>query len=212
MQNIPFWKMLVSWIFPLKIESFDSNKNILLTVNLQYGQLVVDSPNANFSFGNLHYVFQEVIASLNLSLEKKHDILILGFGAGSISEILKNKNIKHKITGIEYDEAIIEIAKKYFPYVLIDSEIIFTDAYFFAKTAKSSYDVIFIDLFNDTFILEKFQTKEFLKNILSLTKPNSIIVMNSMTNAKKLFKSWNNVFKETNYISVQENKVLIFKK
>ena len=71
MQNIPFWKMLVSWIFPLKIESFDSNKNILLTVNLQYGQLVVDSPNANFSFGNLHYVFQEVIASLNLSLEKK---------------------------------------------------------------------------------------------------------------------------------------------
>ena len=125
---------------------------------------------------------------------------------------MKNKNIKHKITGIEYDEAIIEIAKKYFPYVLIDSEIIFTDAYFFAKTAKSSYDVIFIDLFNDTFILEKFQTKEFLKNILSLTKPNSIIVMNSMTNAKKLFKSWNNVFKETNYISVQENKVLIFKK
>lgn len=212
MQNIPFWKILASWIFPLKIESFDSNKNILLTVNLQYGQLVVYSPNANFSFGNLHYVFQEVIASLNLSLEKKHDILILGFGAGSISEILKNKNIKHKITGIEYDEAIIEIAKKYFPYVLIDSEIIFTDAYFFAKTAKSSYDVIFIDLFNDTFILEKFQTKEFLKNILSLTKPNSIIVMNSMTNAKKLFKSWNNVFKETNYISVQENKVLIFKK
>ena len=208
MHNIPFWKIIVSWIYPLHIESFETNKNSSLDVVLQYGQLVVDTKTANFSFGNLHLIFQEAIELSKLAKNKNYNTLILGFGAGSISEILQYKNIQHNITGVEYDKAIIEIAKKYFPFVFNNATIIIEDAYKFIKENTETFDLVFIDLFYDTNVPEKFQKVEFLENVKKSLKNNSILLMNTMNEPKELFENWEKVFGNFNFYSIQENKVL----
>ena len=211
MHNIPFWKIILSWIYPFNIERFYTKKNNTLEVNLQYGQLVVDTKKANYSFGNLHYVFQQVLSSLDFTLEKKYNVLILGFGAGSISEILFNRLNNYKIVGIEYDPVIIQIAKKYFPHVLKNTKIEIVDAELFIQKNKDLYDLILIDLFVDTNVPNKFQTKEFLQNVYNSINSNGIVLMNSMNEPTELFENWKIVFNDFTFEAIQENKVLVYR-
>lgn len=211
MHNIPFWKIILSWIYPFNIERFYTEKNNTLEVNLQYGQLVVDTKKANYSFGNLHYVFQQVISSLDLTLEKKYNVLILGFGAGSISEILFNRLNNYKIVGIEYDPVIIQIAEKYFPHVLKNTKIEIVDAELFIQKNKDLYDLILIDLFVETNVPNKFQTKEFLQNVSNSLNSNGIVLMNSMNEPTELFDNWKLVFNDFTFEAIQENKVLVYR-
>ena len=86
-----------------------------------------------------------------------------------------------KITGVEIDPEIITIANTFFKLDEIKNlEIVIEDAFEFVLKTKIKYDLIIIDIFEDTtmpnFLFETF----FVNRICSLVKSHGFILFNTM--------------------------------
>lgn len=86
-----------------------------------------------------------------------------------------------KITGVEIDAAVVEIAKKYFGLENYNNvSIVIDDAFEFVLKTKEKYDLIIIDIFQDTkmpnFLYEDF----FINRINFLLNVNGFILFNTM--------------------------------
>lgn len=208
------WQKITSCIIPFNIEKVESKISGTLEVNLQYGTIVIDSPKANYSFGNLHVVFREALYSINLDFKKQHKVLVLGFGAGNIAHILYNEmHLNCSITGIELDIEMIGLGKKYYaPNLFKRSKIIIADAFEFVQTQTETYDLILVDIFIDTKTPEKFQTETFFEALKKALNTKGQILMNTMTDNSATKENWKKTFGNGDFISVQENEVLHFKK
>ncbi len=88
---------------------------------------------------------------------------------------------KGKITGVELDSEIIKVANKYFKLDQIKNlEIVIEDAFEFVLKTKNKYDLIIIDIFQDTtmpnFLFETF----FINRICYLLKSKGFVLFNTM--------------------------------
>jgi spermidine synthase len=110
------------------------------------------------------------------------NILILGVAGGSVVKTLVDEiKYKGKITGVEIDSDIIAIANQYFKLNEISNlQIIMDDAFEFVLKTKEKYDLIIIDIFQDTkmpnFLFEDF----FIERVNSLLNLNGFILFNTM--------------------------------
>ncbi len=136
-----------------------------LSVILRNGTCMLDSGKANYSFGNLHKAFQQTFSRTKLQDKRINNVLILGFGAGSIAHILRNElKIPGSIIGVEIDAKIIEYAANYFQLKDIPNcTIVNQDAYLFLESDERVYDLITVDLFQEMDVPEVFQTETFLR-------------------------------------------------
>ena len=176
-------KRLLSYLLPIKIHQKKSEFSKNLEVTWNNGYLVLDSENTNYSFGSLQRVLKKGLKYIGYDRIKKFDsILILGVAGGSIIVTLKNDlKFEGKITGVEIDPAAIEIANKYFGLDQFNNvEIIIDDAFEFVLKTKEKYDLIVIDIFQDTtmpnFLFEDF----FINRINFLLNINGFILFNTM--------------------------------
>ncbi len=176
-------KRLLSYILPVKIYQKKSEFSKNLEVTWNNGYLVLDSENTNYSFGSLQRVLKKGLKYIGYERIKTFEnILILGVAGGSVIETIKNDiKFKGKITGVEIDATVIEIANKYFGLNNYKNvEIIIEDAFEFVLKTKEKYDLIVIDIFQDTtmpnFLFEDF----FINRINLLLKVNGFILFNTM--------------------------------
>lgn len=115
-------------------------------------------------------------------IQKMNHILLLGVAGGSVVKTLtKEFDYRNKITGVEIDENIIQIANKYFHLDEIENlEIVIADAFDFVLRSTQQYDLIIIDIFQDTqmpsFLFEKY----FTERIEDITALNGYILFNTM--------------------------------
>lgn len=109
------------------------------------------------------------------------DVLLIGGGPGGpIREILKYP--LKGLTYVELDPLLIKMVKN-FPTKLTKEElgdrrlkISYGDGRRFVRLARSSYDVIIVNLpMPSTLQLNRFYTEEFFKNIASMLKPGGIL-------------------------------------
>ena len=89
--------------------------------------------------------------------------------------------LKNAITGVEIDAAVIELARKYFGLGNYNNvSIVNDDAFEFVLKTKEKYDLIIIDIFQDTtmpnFLFEDF----FINRINFLLNVNGFILFNTM--------------------------------
>ena len=176
-------KRLLSYILPVKIYQKKSEFSKNLEVTWNNGYLVLDSENTNYSFGSLQRVLKKGLKYIGYErINTFENILILGVAGGSVIETIKNDiKFKGKITGVEIDATAIEIANKYFGLNNYKNvEIIIEDAFEFVLKTKEKYDLIIIDIFQDTtmpnFLFEYF----FINRINFLLKVNGFILFNTM--------------------------------
>lgn len=176
-------KRLLSYLLPINIYQKKSEFSKNLEVTWNNGFLVLDSENTNYSFGSLQRVLKKGLKYIGYDRINKFDsILILGVAGGSIIETLKNDlKFKGKIIGVEIDAAVIEIANKYFGLNQFDNvEIVIDDAFEFVLKTREKYDLIVIDIFQDTtmpnFLFEDF----FINRINFLLNVNGFILFNTM--------------------------------
>ena len=181
-------KRLLSYLLPVNIYQKKSEFSKNLEVTWNNGFLVLDSENTNYSFGSLQRVLKKGLKYIGYDRINKFDsILILGVAGGSIIETLKNDlKFKGKITGVEIDAAVIEIANKYFGLNQFDNvEIVIDDAFEFVLKTREKYDLIVIDIFQDTtmpnFLFEDF----FINRVNFLLNVNGFILFNTMILDKK---------------------------
>jgi spermidine synthase len=172
-----------SYFLPINIYKKNSNISKTLEVTWNNGELVLDSKNTNYSYGSLQRILKKGLKYIGYERIKKFDnVLILGVAGGSVIKTLVNEiKFKGKITGVEIDKEVVEIANKYFKLNEISNlELIVDDAFEFVLKTKDKYDLIIIDIFQDTtmpnFLFEDF----FINRINFLLNVEGFILFNTM--------------------------------
>lgn len=177
-----------SYFIPINVYKKNSALSKTLEVNWNNGQLVLDSKNTNYSYGSLQRILRKGLKFIGFErIRNFNSVLVLGVAGGSVIQTLvKEIKYKGKITGVEIDSDIVAIANSYFRLNEIKNlEIIIDDAFEFVLKTKSHYDLIIIDIFQDTtmpnFLFEDF----FINRIHYLLNPNGFILFNTMVITEK---------------------------
>ena len=196
-----------------------------LEVNRHNGNWLLDSKHVNYSFGTLHTVFRDAIQLFVPDVSPIHEVLILGFGAGSVAHILQNeRKYAGNITGVEIDRKVIELGEKYFHLNNISNLTLhITDALQFTEKNKKKFDLTVVDLFTDNVIPEQFETEAFLTHVKNSLQPGGILLYNRMNyssaermKTKKFSKTFGQVFADCKISAEQtiqiKNKIFFAKK
>lgn len=181
-------KKMMSFIFPIVEKRLVGEHHSVLEVSWVNGNLWLNSIHANYSFGSLHQVFKKAFRYFNLKETKFNSVLILGFGAGSVKQILRKEyQYNGKIKGIEYDGKIIDLGRQYFdvPQNNDSFRLLHTDATVFLNETTSRFDLIVIDLFNELEIPDEFLEKSFLEKVMNCKSEKGIIIFNVIDDSNK---------------------------
>lgn len=216
-------KRLLSYILPVKIYQKKSEFSKNLEVTWNNGYLVLDSENTNYSFGSLQRVLKKGLKYIGYDrINTFENILILGVAGGSIIETLKNEvKFEGKITGVEIDRTVVEIANNYFGLNQYKNvEIVIDDAFEFVLKTKERYDLIVIDIFQDTIMPNFLFEDYFINRVNFLLNVNGFILFNTMVldyqdrRRNALYKSkFNNNFSVRLYPKIEvHNELFTIKK
>ncbi|WP_271784204.1 fused MFS/spermidine synthase [Aquimarina algiphila] len=177
-------KKLLSYLLPFTKE-ITSKINGTLEITLMNGKKVLDSQNANYSYGTLQKLLTYGLSQIDIPEDSQ--ILLLGLGGGSIIHPLQEKfNHKGKITAVEIDEVIIKIAKNEFDITGSSTlEIICDDALHYVNQCTKQFEIIIIDIFIDNQVPEPFYEEEFWKKTIDLIPPKGKVVFNAGINLKE---------------------------
>lgn len=178
-------KRILSYFIPIKEYEIDSEINKSLEVTWNNGQLVLDSKNTNFSYGSLQRVMRIGLAHIGSDLVKNYkSALILGVAGGSVIKTLKEEfDFTGNITGIELDKKTIEIANTYFgldKYTNVN--IINDDAENYVIKTKDKYDLIIIDVFQDSIMPDFLFEEPFISNLHNILDNKGNILFNTIVN------------------------------
>lgn len=173
----------LSYLFPINVIKKKSSVSKTLEVTWNNGQLVLDSKNTNYSFGSLQRILRKGLKYIGFErIRSFESVLVLGVAGGSVIETLVEEiKFKGRITGVEIDPDILQLAKDYFKIDRFTGvQLIADDAFEFVLKTKEHYDLIIIDIFQDTqmpnFLFQDF----FIQRIHSLLNVEGFILFNTM--------------------------------
>lgn len=215
----PAWKIWLSYLTELHVESADSEHNPHLYVSLRQGRYQLSTANAVYSYGDLYTNFLRVFRELDLDRLAIDRVLVLGLGLGSIPLILERVfRRQYHFTAVEIDEAVLYLAGKYVLDELGSGiELIAADARAFVAQTDEQYDLICMDIFLDDVIPERFEDRSFLEDLSQRLTPGGVLLYNRLA-ATKLDKQksrafyerqFRPVFPNATYLDVQGNYMLI---
>lgn len=177
------FKKVLSYFYPINLFKTTSELSKTLEVTLVNGELVLDSKNTNYSYGSLQRILRKGLKFIGFeTIKPMQHILVLGVAGGSVIKTLVDEiGYRGKITGIELDEKIIEVANTYFNLNQIENlNIIQHDAFEFVLKTKLTYDLIIVDIFQDT-LMPSFLFETFFQNRLTeILNPKGFILFNTM--------------------------------
>lgn len=173
-------KKWLSYFKDVHIESLESHYNESLQVLLCKGRYQLCTPNAIYSYADKYDNFRDSFKRLNLT--HVDNVLILGFGMGSIPYMLEKKFLKnYTYTGVEIDESVIYLASKYvLDELKSEIEIVEADAWSYICQSSTKFDLICVDIFVDDKIPEVFLTQEFLLNVKDNLSHQGILMFNHL--------------------------------
>jgi len=114
-------------------------------------------------------------------------IAVIGLGGGTLPMRLRELLPDAVIDTVEIDAAVVKAAREYFgfkddPRMTVHEE----DGRVFVKKAmkaKTQYDLIMLDAFEDDYIPEHLLTKEFLEEVKSILAPGGVIAANTFSSS-----------------------------
>jgi len=180
-------KKVLSYLYPITIHKETSEISKQLEVTFVDGKLVLDSKQTNYSYGSLQKILRKGLKFIGVDeiLRMKH-ILVLGVGGGSVIDTLVNEfKYQGKISGVEMDQKILDLGNKYFGLNQYPNLNVFHhEAFEFILKTKLKYDLIIIDIFQDTY-MPGFLFESFFQNRLTqLLEPDGYILFNTMLLSK----------------------------
>ena len=178
MMNANSVKKVASFIWPV-VTKVDSTRNGTLEICWYNGKKMLNSKNANYSYGKLEKAL--IFGLSQLRIDREAPILILGLGGGSIIRPLRSKfACTGMITAVEWDEVVLSLAQNEFG---INSSLrvkkVCADAYLYVKDCKNKYGLVIVDLFIDTEVPEVFYSMEFWESIIPLVSGGGSILFNA---------------------------------
>lgn len=181
---LAFLRHIWSFILGVKLHEYHSSLSGRLELWLINGHKVLNSENTNYSFDSLHRVFRKTFRELQIEKTPPANVLILGFGAGSVASILRHEyRFPCCITGVDADPLLLQIADEHFgmqawPPLL---QLHCADAAGFIATDTNTYDLIVTDIFIDMHVPESVTKAEFFHNCFRVLRPGATFLMNFIT-------------------------------
>lgn len=182
---------LLSYLLPIKIYQIASDINQNLEVTWNNGRLVLDSKNTNFSYGSLERVMQIGLQTIGKeTILNYQTVLLLGVGGGSSIKLLQDVFLfSGEIIGVELDPKVITIANEYFHINKRKKvQIVEGDAAVFVSDTELKYDLIVVDIFQDSHMPSFLFTEEFTQNLKRILSENGSILFNSIVTLSTEFK------------------------
>lgn len=171
----------LSFVWPVTIKTYHSEKSGDLYIRYFLGKKVLDCQHTNYSYGGLQKVLKRALELLPFS-SNTGEILLLGVGAGSVIETIRTTfNSKTKITGVEWDEKILEIAYNEFDVTEDENtKLIHAHAINYLETNTHAFDLIIVDLFIADTIPSEALSFAFLKKLCESLLPGGQIIYNTI--------------------------------
>lgn len=175
-------KKIMSWVWPQKVQIREGKISPVLEVTYENGRKVLNAAHVNYSFGALHEVFQIAFEKAGIAKRNPKQVLILGYGGGSIASILVDElKLSPEMTGVEADEEVIRIARREFDADLVPKlRLVHARAEEFVKTCEAQFDLIAVDVFVEQHVPEACLSLEFLNALNRILLPGGTIVFNRM--------------------------------
>jgi hypothetical protein len=176
-------KKIFSYLLPIKIHTIKSDLSKSIEVTWSNGELVVDSENTNYSYGSLQRILRLGLKTIGFDKIIKMDhVLLLGVAGGSVVKTLVDEiKFEGRITGVEIDAEIVKLANHYFKLDEIKQlEIVIDDAFEFVLKTKEKYDLIIIDVFQDTTMPNFLYESYFINRICFLLQSKGFVLFNTM--------------------------------
>ena len=184
MKRHSFLKKCLSFFKPILIDRFTFD-DIEYQLELYKNKVLLNTQNANQSNGSLYLAFKLLFENYILIPKYKTlNVLILGYGLGSVDQIFTFKNQNVRITGVEKN-----INLKPWMFGLkkqIKTQIFFDDVMLFINQNIYFYDYIIVDLFDDTEIPESIYQLNFWKKLYSSLNYNGVIIWNILQKKHQL--------------------------
>lgn len=217
--NQPLWRRLLSYVKSVHIETTGSGYNPYLRVVLNRGRYQLVTANAIYSYGDLYDNFTKAFKKIDLDRLEIKEVLILGFGLGSIPVILETMfHKKYYYTAVEIDPEILRLANTYVvPDIQSSIEFQLSDAATFAAFSKKKFDLICMDVFLDDEVPTELEHEDFLVNLKKMLSKDGILLFNKLAYSKRdkikssaFFKNhFKRIFTEGSYIDVDGNYILL---
>jgi len=213
-----FLKFVFSFIYPVTIEKTSSKINPVLEVRIENGKYVLNALHANYSYGTLHQIFLKAFQRIGLNDRQIKNVLLLGFGAGSVPHLLAQEfKIDCKITAVEIDDKVIEIAKKYFNIQRFENlDLIIADAFEFVNHCNFKFDLIVVDIFINDKVPAEFESQQFLLALKKLMSDSSLLLFNKIVQSengeepfRRFLKNFKDIFPETETMEILGNRVIV---
>jgi hypothetical protein len=215
----PKWKIWLSYLVEMHIESTSSELNKNLHVSLKNGRYQLCTDDAIYSYGDLYDNFYKSFKKLGWQSKEGSEALILGFGLASvplIMELLYPQ--KFYFTGVEADESIIELANSYaLPYLRSPVQIQMADGYAFVMQNETAYDFIAMDIFVNDKVPEIFEEPDFLEGLANSLSQDGLLLFNRLAATRKdkdesmkfFMENFKSVFPKGEILDVGGNYMLV---
>ena len=121
-------------------------------------------------------------------------LMMVGFGAGQISNYLFERMEGLEVDGVDIDPEVIRLARKYFD--VPDDPRYRThaaDGRVFVESAEQQYDMIMLDAFRGVFVPFHLKTVEFYQALLRRLTPGGVVVAN-LHSLTEMYKHDRNTF------------------
>ena len=113
------------------------------------------------------------------------DVAILGLAGGtSARQFTAAYGAGVRITGVEIDPDILDVAKTYFHLDEPNVHPVVADARYWLDTQAGKYDVVVMDAYCQTYIPFHLSTREFFSEVRSHLRPGGVAVVNAGRTAK----------------------------
>jgi predicted membrane-bound spermidine synthase len=180
--NEPFWKKVLSYVIDVPVESTSSEYNDALFLKLSRGRYQLCTPDAIYSWADKYDNYALSFSTMELDRFHNADVLILGFGLGSIPYMLENNfDKKYSYTGVDIDPEVIRLAGKYVlselksPVTLIQADAM---QYLMSSTLK--FDIIASDIFINDSIPDQYLSENYFNTVKNRLLKHGVFMMNML--------------------------------
>lgn len=115
-------------------------------------------------------------------------ILVVGLGGGILPRTLAKLLPGATIDVVEIDEAVVEVAKRWFLFAPSDRlKVAVQDGRVYVKRAlrgDARYDLVFLDAYDHEYIPEHMLTREFLQEVRGILAPGGTVVANTFSSSR----------------------------
>lgn len=171
-----FWQR----IFPKKIYRSFSGKDRLeildygSELSFEYNGIVYSKIKKNSIYTGQYWDY--FLPSIYVF--EKPNILIIGMGAGTVPFQIQKLKESAKVTVVELNEKMKEIAEVFLPERLKASIIIGDGLEYIKQVKQESYDIIMLDAYVNTSIPSEFLTQEFVEYAYRVLKHEGLLLVN----------------------------------